>query len=365
MANNTAYGFYRIEHLFAERVTAKNEPTIQTAVQQSAAMYNQTMAALLSEVVMPTTDYQLNYQLASSGELQPLDDAGNPLPVRPAGTYTVAFPIRGGGTAFGMDRIARAKATVADFNRITWDTQVRDARWMRRSILSALFTNVAYTYADEQYGNLTVQPLALTSDGVTYVRNSGDASTDEHFYAQAASISNAADPFPAWYAELNEHPNNNGPYVAYIADNLVSDVQGLADFHPADDPNIAFGADVTRAAQAIDVDTTPRNAVIAGFGDRYLGYHNAGVHVVSWSALPSSYALVVARGGDPVLGMRQHPEPELQGLFPEIFDVDGNHRGLRWLRYAGFGVMNRVGALAARIGNVSYAIPSGFDAREI
>ena len=365
MANNIAYGFYRIEHLFAERITDRMIPTVQEAVRLSAQIHSQTLDEMLAELVTPTTQYQINYQLAGAGELQPLDDAGNPLPTRPTGTYTVAFPIRGGGDAFGMDPISRAKATVADFNRITWDTQVKDARWMRRGILSALYTNVAYTFADEEHGNITVQPLALTSDGVTYVRNSGDASTDEHFYAQAAAISNAADPFPTWYTELNEHPNNQGPYVAYIPDNLVSAVMGLASFHPADDPNITFGADVTRAARMVDPDMTARNTEFAGFGDKYLGYHEAGVHVVSWSALPSNYPIIVARGGDPVLGMRQHAEPELQGFFAEPFNVDGNHMGIRFLRYAGFGVMNRVGAIAARIGNETYAIPAGFDARVI
>jgi hypothetical protein len=32
------------------------------------------------------------------------------------------------------------------------------------------------------------------------------------------------------------------------------------------------------------------------------------------------------------------------------------------IRYAGFGVLNRVAAMITRVGNASYAIPSGFTA---
>ena len=365
-ANEVAYGFIGQEHLFAERIINVPVETVQTAVMLSLEMHNREINALMDGLVERTSEYQINYQLAAAGELQPLDEDGNPRPTQPKGTYTVAFPIRGGGDAYGTNRVSRAKATVADMNRWTWNMLTRDARWIRRFILSAIFTNAAYTYVDKEHGSITVQPLALTSDGVTYVRNTGTAATDEHFYAQAAAISNSADPFPTWYTELNEHPNNMGPYVAYVPTNQVSAVKTLADFHPADDANLIMGADVTRAAIAANVDSPVSDSPFNRFGNKYLGYHDAGVHVVQWDSLPDNYGFVEARGADPVLGMREYPEAELQGFFPEFFDMDGNHMGVRFIRFAGFGVMNRVGALAYRIGNSTYsAPPTGYDARAI
>ena len=363
MANDVAWGFIGQEHLFAERVVDRIIPTIQTAVALSAQEHNRVISAMLDELVQPVTDYQINYQQGDAGELQPLDDRGNPRPSRPSGTYTVAFPIKGGGDAYGMDRVSRAKATVADFNRITLNMMTKDARWMQRYIKAALFTNVAYTFTDKAYGALTVQPLAITSDGVKYVKTNGDSATDEHYYAQANAISNTDDPFDDWYTELNEHPNNSGPYVAYIPSNVKAAVTGLAEFQPARQGQIMYGADITTAAVMVNNDMTGQNSTLSGFGNNYLGYHNAGVHVVEWSSLPDNYGFVVARGGDPALGMRQYPEAELQGFFPEPFDYDGNHMGLRFIRYCGFGTLNRVGALAFRIGNGSYAIPTGYDAR--
>lgn len=365
MANDVAFGFIQQEHLFAERITDRMIPTVQTAVLLSAQEHTRVLNNMLSELVQPTTAYSINYQLADGGELQPLDDDGNPRVTRPSGTYTVGFPIRGGGDAYGTNRVSRAKMTVADLNRITLNIMTKDARWMRRSMLSALFTNVAYTFTDPEHGAITVQPLALTSDGVTYVKSNGDASTDEHYYAQADAIDNTHDPFGTWYTELNEHPNNSGPYVAYIPTNLKSAVTGLASFEPARQGQVMYGADVTTAAAMVNMDATGQNSSLAGVGNNYLGYHSAGIHIVEWASLPDNYGFVVARGGDPVLGMRQHAEPELQGLFPEPFDLDGNHLGIRFLRYAGFGVMNRVGVVCYRIGNASYAIPSNYDARKI
>ena len=43
--------------------------------------------------------------LGSGGTLQPLDEWGNPLPVKDEGVYDVAFPIQGGGTAWGDNRV--------------------------------------------------------------------------------------------------------------------------------------------------------------------------------------------------------------------------------------------------------------------
>jgi hypothetical protein len=83
---------------------------------------------------------------------------------------------------------------------------------------------------------------------------------------------------------------------------------------------------------------------------------------VEWKRLPDSYIVSVATGADPVVGMREHPETELQGLFPEFQNVDGNRQLYKFIRYAGFGVLNRVGACVMRIGNGSYAIPSGYTA---
>ena len=97
-----------------------------------------------------------------------------------------------------------------------------------------------------------------------------------------------------------------------------------------------------------------------GFGEELLGRVDK-VWIVEWGLMPSSYMLAVARGAGAV-GMRQYPAPELQGLFEEAHSPDGNKFEYRFLRYAGFGARNRVGAVAAEIGSATYSIPTGYDA---
>jgi hypothetical protein len=360
-ANVTAYGFVELKDLFSQTVQQINVQTIQTAVEQSLEIHSRQVTELLGSMVQPTTDFSRRYQLPSGGSLQPLDEKGNPIEVQPSGFYDVAFPIQGGGTAWGTDRISNAMMTVADANRYTVDALDRDVDWMRRHILAALFTNTTWTYADKQYGNLTIQPLA-NNDSVVFLRKNGTIATDNHFLAQAAAISDAANPFGAIYAELDEHPSNSGPYVAYVPTNLVASIQLLTALDEPPDVSIAYADTAQTLAEVQYIhDETSYGGAMVGFGDRVVGKAN-GVWIIEWGALPDNYIIAHARGANDVLGMRQYPAASIQGLFPEFFSPDGNLKSFRSIRFAGFGALNRVGACIQRIGNGSYAIPTGFTA---
>lgn len=349
MADNAiAYGFTRIEHLMAARLADVNVTEIITAIQESVDEHNRQTNGIVAAMVQRTVEFKRRYHLPVGGTLQPLDDNGNPLPVRGELHYDVAFPIQGGGTAFGDNRIARALATVADVNRATIQAQEADADWMKRHILAALFTNVTWSFDDPLQGSLTVQPLA-NSDTVTYLKKNGTTATDTHFLAQAAAIADATNPFPTIFSELDEHPGNNGAKIAYVPDNLTSTITALSDFHPVADPDIALGANTDRLSASID----------RGFGDEVLGKADK-VWVVRWSALPDSYMIARDADANDVLCMREYDAAAVQGLFTELHSPDGNLKETRLLRYAGFGANNRVGALAYLIGNASYSVPTGY-----
>ena len=42
--------------------------------------------------------------------------------------------------------------------------------------------------------------------------------------------------------------------------------------------------------------------------------------------------------------------------------MDGNHIVTRLIRYAGFGVADRVGAVCYYVGNATYQVPTAYDA---
>lgn len=352
MANTLAYGFVGLENMFAERVSDDNVEQVRTAIAESLAEHNRQVAAISSELVGVTEKYSARFYLPGGGTMQPLDEYGNPLPVREGGFYDVAWPIQGAGTAWGDNRVTRALMTVDEVNSMVIGSLQRDADWMKRHILAALFDNVAWTFADPEHGNLSIQPLA-NGDTVTYLRKNGLVTTDDHYLAQAAGILDASNPFPTIYSELSEHPENAGAsIVAYVPTNQVSAVKALANFEPVADGDIQLGSGSNLLVGSID----------RGFGDELLGKTDK-VWVVEWAMLPDDYIIATARGARfPALRMREYAAASLKGLFAEEHSPDGNLMENRLIRYAGFGAYNRVGALAYRIGNASYAIPTGYDA---
>jgi len=338
-----------------QRVSQVGAEVVFKAVEESATEHTRQINALLASLAERTTLYSERFYLPGAGTLQPLDEWGNPLPVREEGYYDVAYPIQGGGTAWGDNRITRALMQVEEANRYTLESLKRDADWLRRHVMAALFDNVAWTFDDQLHGNITIQPLA-NNDAVVYTRTGGTTSTDNHYLAQAAAIADAADPFDDIYSELMEHPSNDGPVVVYVPTDLVSSIEALTAFIEIGDPDLIYGASVTQ----VEADETLLDE-IRGPGDEVHGKVDK-CWIVEWRALPDNYMIAHARGGGPVLRMREYEAVALQGFFPERFSPDGNTLVTRMLRYAGFGVVNRIGALAYRIGNASYGIPTGYDA---
>lgn len=353
-----AYGFISLQDLFNQRVVTAGPKRVYDAVERSAAEYTRVVNALLSEFATRTISAQTQVELPGDGSLQPLDADGNPLPVAPSGNYTVGFPIQGAGTAWGTNRVTKALITVEESNRNTLDALQKDADWMIRHLLASIYDNVAWTFADKVgengskgLGNISIQPLA-NSDAVLYVRKGGiAAAVDNHYLAQAAAIADATNPYEVIEAELLEHPSNTGRILCYIPTSLKATTIALSTFKSVADPNVAY----TTTELATNVPQV-------GPGEEVLGYiEGTKCWIVLWSALPADY-IIAKMEGKAILRMREYPAPELQGFFPEAHNVDGNHFVNRLLRYCGYGVEDRVGALVYRIGNGAYAIPTGYDA---
>lgn len=194
-----------------------------------------------------------------------------------------------------------------------------------------------------------------------YVKKSGLVETDTHHIAQANTISNSDNPFPTIYRELDEHVGNSGPYIAYIPSNLTDEVEALDDLVEPDDPSLIISENNTRLRIGINPDESEYGQGPVLFGTRYLGRAN-GVHCVEWASLPDNYIPFHAVGAGPFMGWREEPEAELQGFFTETDPGDGNVLVSRFMRRCGFGVMNRTAAGVIRIGNGTYAEPTGYTA---
>lgn len=345
------YGFHNLQDLASSRITGSLVEATNEAINAAVAAYNEEQRLMLSLFADQTTLAQERYPQISDNVLQPLDNNGRALPVKPSGYYDVAFPLMQAGSAWGANYVTRVKMTVADAERATAMMIRGDRNWMRRQILTSLFAAATWTYADPMLGNLTIQPLALASDGVTYGTVSGGSATDTHGLAQANAIGAGADnPYPLIYADLVEHPQNSGDVVVFIPTALKATTQALATFNPVADPNITTGTGSDRLTGALGV----------AHPGTLIGYEDSGVWIVEWPSLPSTHIVAIMTGGDRPLAMRQDPEPELQGFNRVAERDDHPFYESQWLRRAGFGVRNRVGAVVYRVGNSTYAAPTGY-----
>lgn len=353
MANNElAYGFSSLEQFMAERSSTVGVNVLTQAIAESSAEWTRATNALLSLMAERTTAAQERYLLPGTGSLQRLDEFGIPRVVAPSGYYDVAYPLLGGGTAFGRNRVTSALETVAEINRDQLTAESQDATWLRRHMLAALFDNTTWTFDDPLLGNLTVQPLA-NNDTVTYTQVGGSSAAANHYRAQTAVIADATNPLDTVYSVLSAYPSNQGrDIITFVASAQVSDVEGLADFVPVGDSAILLGANDDRLAVNADV--------FRGMGDVVLGRVSK-QWVVEWRALPENYLISVVQGRPP-LAMREYPEERLQGLFPEVHSPDGARLERRYIRYAGFGVRNRVAAMVYQVegGDTTYDIPTGY-----
>jgi hypothetical protein len=359
-ANTVAYGFTGLAHLFNERVTTVGKDTVWNAVTETVTEYNRELDALLMEagLIEPTTEHSLRYMLPGAATLQPVDEWGVPKPVKSEGYYDVAFPIQSAATAWGTNRISEALLTVDEANRLTVDATLADTDWMRRHILAALLYSSSWTYGDDQYGDLTIKPLANSDTDKFTFRNGIAPTTDNHYLAQADDIDDTHNPFPTIFKELDEHPVNAGAdVVVYTPDDLEDDITALSGFVEVPDSGaIDYGddTDLLRVAN--------RRDAIRGFGDYVLGRVNR-CWVVVWNSLPTTHMLAVARGTqDPVLRMRQYPAAELQGFQPKEHMPNEALMKRSFFRDCGFGVENRVGAVVYYVGGASYTDPTGYTA---
>lgn len=352
MALSNLYGFMQLADLARERVTVVGDDVIANAIEQSRLEYERQIATTLGIFAMPTTLEQARFQSVTARRLQPLDENGRARPTKPAGYYSTAFPIQMAGDAWGANWVTRAKMTVEEAARITSGLFIADTIWLRDHIFAALFASATWTFADPFRGDLTVQPLA-NGDTVTYQLMTGAsvAATDTHQLAQAAAIADATNPYPTIYTELSEHPENSGQVVAFIPTNQKATTEALATFHPLRDANIQPGSGSDVLVGTLDV-------AVPG---TLIGYEDSGVFIVEWPSLPDNYIVATTTGGDKALAMREDPEPELRGFRQVGTRDDHPYWESQWARRAGFGTWNRVGALVYRIGNASYAVPTGYD----
>jgi hypothetical protein len=357
MANQNEYGLFQLldlELLNPNQAAATVDSGLLTSgIIMDAARHNADVDAMLRLFTETTSEYQLEVTQAGGGRSQPLDENGRAIPVKPKAPYTVAFPILGSGSALGFNYLTRERMTVRDLAKGLSTMYRGDLQWVTDHLLAALFTNASYSYRDiTGKGALTVYGLA-NADSVTYYRTTTNAlATDTHYFATASAIADNANVFSTMKAELLEHPDNAGDVIAFISTSLVATATALAEFNPVIDTDIERGTGTDRLVGTLGIVLPP--------GAELKGKTDSGVWIVEWPILPAGYIVAITTQGRRPLARRVFEQPSLQGFKATGTREDFPYFEEQWQRWEGYGALNRVGGLVQRVGDGSYAIPTGY-----
>jgi hypothetical protein len=344
-------GFSNLKDVVNERVTENLIPVVTDAIDQSIAEHNKVTEDMLRLFVTPITDFKIRYKSQAAAKLQPLDEHGRARKIKTTGSYELGFPLRQAGTALGDTRIAIAKMTVGDVNAKIAAILDADKRWLRDGILGAMFDNAGYTFSDDEHGDLPVKGLA-NQDGTLYLLRSGaEDGAEANNYRFQSTLVTANSPLPTIHRDLTAAPENagGGEVITFVASDLEDDIVALADFVDFEDADI-------RAASTREVLTGRLGVSVPG---EVLGKSGKN-WIVRWDSLPSSYMISMITAGPRPIAMRQHPEAELQGFNRVATRNDDPYYESQYVRYAGFGAWNRVGAIVTKIA-ASYAVPTNFE----
>lgn len=353
MPNQIAWGFLQLRDIFDHRVNDVGVDVINTAAQETLDEHQRQVDAISRLFVEPTTEYKIKFRSALTGRLQPLDEFGRARPRKGAAQYETGFPIQMAGDAWGANWLTRQKMTVGEANDTVMALVQGDLFWLRDHILAALYASTAWVFPDEDHGDLTIYGLA-NGDSTRYqiINGALAGTTDNHYLFQAAAIADATNPYPIIHTELTEHPENGGQnavIVALVPTNLIAATEALTDFREMRDPDVSAGANESFLTGTLGVRVP---GIVKGKTNK--------VWVVEWGALPNDRIVAVSIQGDRPLRMREDEEANLRGFRAVAEREDHPYWERQYVRRAGFGAWNRVGALVYQVGAGAYSVPTGF-----
>jgi hypothetical protein len=348
------YGFHGLVDILDNRAASVDQELLSDAINAAVNAHNMDVQQSLSLFANKRlTDPQTGVNQMAEGELQPLDEWGRPQPRRTPPPVSRYFPLYMAGDSIATNYVTQQKMTVQEVNDRLASVLLADTKWLRRQILTALFTNTSYNFTDPQYGTLAISTLA-NGDAETFLRTStGTASTDTHHKGNATFTEAVLTDMRAELVEHDENGGDSAQVLVLVPTASKATVQGFTNHKDAADPNITVGTGVNQYTGSFAA-TAPGTS---------FGYNEeAQVHLREWSRLPADYAIAITDSALSPLAMRQDEETALQGFHEIPGREDTPYLQRIWIRRAGFAAYNRVGAVVYRTNNGTYAIPTGYSA---
>lgn len=353
------YGFHRLADRLNDLAATPNSiPAVNAAADAAINAHNAALNAVLTQFAFQTPIAQQPYvDRTRSGSLQPLDEHGRALPRRltVGEKYTIGLPLYTVGDAVGETWLTQRHQTIQGVNDTIADIANSDLNWLAEQLFSSLFRAADSTFFDDEYGQLTIKPLA-NGDAVRYpVRTSVGAKTDTHLLAQSAAIDETNNPLSALAKTIREHPDNAGDVLIFAGQSQVASIRQLGLFFEVADPAITAAISASRLSATAPA--TPFGTVV--------GYYSgdARAWIVQWDRLDEvgngGYLIALSTGGPRPIAQRI--DPAVLGLALADTRQDYPYYERQYVRRAGFGAWNRTGAAIMQIGSATYAVPSRYE----
>lgn len=336
------------------------QDVIYTTITDYVARVQADLAGQMRAFVSETTEnYKERYKLPAGGRMQRVGRGVYPGVTKRVGSWDVAYPLETFADGLAADDITQAYMTAEELQRHIDTIITHSINTQRFEMLKALFNNTARTFIDDDWGTLTIQPLA-NGDAVIYppVLGSEDGATENHYlesgYA-ASAISDANNPYRTIRNELDEHfgASTGGDNVVVMINEAQTPVSvELTEMTDVPDNFIRVG-DSTNVP--VGYPPIPRTARIVG--------RCSGVWVVEWAWIPANYMLGVYLGEPAPLKMRVDPAAVGLGQGLQLVKEDNEFpmRKSYWRNRFGFGVGNRLNGVVMELGTGgTYTIPSGY-----
>lgn len=309
-------------------------------------------------VEMTTADHTLRYKLPSEGLLQRRGGLSRSATTKPNGGWDVSFPLEDFGASIGWNRVSLAYATIQQYNLTVEGVKRKDRNTRRHEMLRAIFNNTARTFKDENFPDLSVQPLA-NGDTVVYppVVGSMDEATADNYLVSgyaASTISDTNNPIPTIVNQLEQFfgtPTGGSKIVVFINNAQTALIEALTDFDKVPNRFVDYGANVS---------LVPPEKFPAGLPGRVLGETDSAL-IVEWRWIPAGYMLGVHLEAPQPLRRRIDPPAVGLGDGLQLIATNPNEPIMtsEWSHRFGYGCANRLNGVVMQLTtNGSYSAPS-------
>lgn len=359
------YGLHDLASLKSQRIQQIGTTEMSDRLMMWQAEVNRVFNAVMGTFTVRNEDWNTNpitrIKQPAVARAQFVDEYDVAKPRARTGYFEQGLPLFRYEDAVGFSYEALQKVTVQEYSDELMRIEQADMNAAMFLFWFAVFYSTNWTHASTE-DNIPDVPVkaGANNDGDLYIVRGEDApQAANHYVAQAAAISDSADPFPTIKETLTKYAgaSANDRIVSYVGDATnVANIKDLSGFHRVDRTNFTtFGDDVSLVDPAADT--------FIGMGDEVLGEHEEGVLVVRKRDLPANYIASFNLDAPAPIGIREDSTPTLRGLFNiDAVENSGNTLLRRFRRKIGFAAVNRTGFMVTRIGDASYAAPAPYNA---